>query len=40
MKRDFLDRSRSPAELELMRRIKNALDPNGILNPGKVLGSI
>ncbi|MDE3815945.1 FAD-binding oxidoreductase [Sinorhizobium meliloti] len=40
VKRDFLDRSRSPAELELMRRIKNALDPNGILNPGKVLGSI
>ena len=40
LKRDFLDRSRSSAELELMRRIKYALDPNGILNPGKVLGSI
>ncbi|WEX75648.1 FAD-binding oxidoreductase [Sinorhizobium numidicum] len=38
LKRDFLDRSRSPAELEVMRRIKKALDPNGILNPGKVLG--
>ncbi|WP_245424301.1 FAD-linked oxidase C-terminal domain-containing protein [Sinorhizobium sp. BJ1] len=38
LKRDFLDRSRSPAELEVMRRIKTALDPNGILNPGKVLG--
>ncbi|WFU50998.1 FAD-binding oxidoreductase [Sinorhizobium terangae] len=37
LKRDFLDQSRSPAELDVMRRIKNALDPNGVLNPGKVL---
>ncbi|MCA1441475.1 FAD-binding oxidoreductase [Ensifer sp. IC4062] len=37
LKRDFLDQSRSAAELDVMRRIKNALDPNGILNPGKVL---
>ncbi|KSV64557.1 hypothetical protein N182_11615 [Sinorhizobium sp. GL2] len=37
LKRDFLDHSRSPAELELMHRIKRALDPNGILNPGKVI---
>src|SRR3954468_22994652 len=28
---------RGGAELELMRRIKAALDPNGLLNPGKLL---
>ncbi len=39
LKRDFLSLSRSPAELAVMHRIKEALDPNGILNPGKVLGS-
>lgn len=37
LKRDFLDHSRSPAEIDVMRRIKAALDPNQILNPGKVL---
>jgi len=36
-KRAFLGYSRSPAELQLMRTIKQALDPNGILNPGKLL---
>jgi len=32
-----LERYAPPAELALMRAIKQALDPNGILNPGKVL---
>jgi FAD/FMN-containing dehydrogenase len=39
LKRDFLGFSRNPEELEVMRRIKMALDPNGILNPGKVFGA-
>lgn len=32
-----LERYAQPAELAAMRRIKQALDPKGILNPGKVL---
>jgi FAD/FMN-containing dehydrogenase len=32
-----LERYAPPLELELMRTIKRALDPNGIMNPGKVL---
>jgi FAD/FMN-containing dehydrogenase len=36
-KQPWLALSRSPAELDLMRRLKGALDPRGILNPGRVL---
>ncbi len=36
-KKPFLAYSRSPAELEGMRRLKAALDPAGIFDPGKVL---
>ncbi|HEX6121235.1 MAG TPA: FAD-binding oxidoreductase [Dongiaceae bacterium] len=37
LKRDYLGHSRSAAEIGAMRRIKSALDPKGILNPGKVI---
>jgi FAD/FMN-containing dehydrogenase len=36
-KRDELVRFKSPVEMEMMRGIKSVFDPNGILNPGKVL---
>jgi FAD/FMN-containing dehydrogenase len=35
-KRAYLPLSRTPAEIATMRSIKRALDPKGILNPGKV----
>ncbi len=36
-KRDFMAQAFTPATLAAMRAIKAALDPEGILNPGKVL---
>jgi FAD/FMN-containing dehydrogenase len=37
MKRDILPNYKDPVAIDLMRGIKQLLDPNGILNPGKVL---
>jgi len=36
-KKSHLDVSRNPAEIALMQTLKQALDPRGILNPGKVI---
>ncbi|HEX3944112.1 MAG TPA: FAD-binding oxidoreductase [Rhizomicrobium sp.] len=37
MKRDEMLRYKSAAEIETMRALKRVLDPNNILNPGKVI---
>jgi FAD/FMN-containing dehydrogenase len=35
--RERLPLVKDPVAIELMRTLKQTLDPNGILNPGKVL---
>jgi len=37
LKRDTIRDYKDPLEMELMRTIKQALDPHGLMNPGKVL---
>ena len=36
LKKAFLQYSRSPLEIDIMRSIRHAFDPHGILNPGKI----
>lgn len=40
LKRDELPRYKSTLELQLMQRIKHALDPQGLMNPGKMLQDV
>lgn len=37
LKRSYLEKYRGGTEIDLMRRLKKALDPENILNPGKVI---
>jgi FAD/FMN-containing dehydrogenase len=39
IKTGYLHHSRAPAELATMQRLKKALDPQGILNAGRVLAA-
>ncbi len=37
LKREQITHYKSPLELELMRSIKQVLDPHGLMNPGKIV---
>ena len=39
LKKRWLPQSRSPAEIALMKSLKQAMDPKNILNPGRVVDS-
>ena len=39
LKRDFLEKHASPPALAMMRRFRECMDPNQILNPGKIFRS-
>jgi FAD/FMN-containing dehydrogenase len=39
LKRDELAEIKSPVEMDMMRALKQALDPENILNPGKILAA-
>jgi FAD/FMN-containing dehydrogenase len=36
MKKEFLAYSKSESEIALMKALKHAMDPEGILNPGRI----
>ena len=37
LKREELAQRKNPVALQLMRQIKQALDPRGLMNPGRVI---